>query len=164
MACLGASISCKDLLVLHCIRNAILHPLLVKNYVFSPGWYSSVDWALVCELKCHWFDPQLGHMPGRQTRAPVGGCARGNLSVSLSLSFSVPSPLSKKKKRKLCFQFFPVISSLVFEHLFTMHLFSISQKIKKMNFAKVTTFHLDHYCPPDILCQFTFTWFLLPSL
>ena len=68
-----------------------------------PGWCSSVDWVLACEPKGHWFDSQLGHMPGFWPRFPVGGMREAtnwcilHTLVFLSLFFSLPSPLSENK-------------------------------------------------------------------
>ena len=33
----------------------------------------SVDWVLACKSKGQWFDSWSGHMPGLQSRSPVGG-------------------------------------------------------------------------------------------
>ena len=70
---------------------------LSLNNSFSPGWWSSVDWVLACELKGHQFDSQPGHMPGLQARSPVGGmqestthwCFFPCLSLSLPLSLKI---------------------------------------------------------------------------
>ena len=68
--------------------------------IFSPGWCSSVGWALACEPKGHWFDSPSGHKPGLRARSAVGvweatnGCFSCT-SMLLSL-FLHPFPFSKK--------------------------------------------------------------------
>ena len=44
-----------------------IHVLKVfLNAENNPGYCGAVDWALACEPKGHWFNSQLGHMPGLQ--------------------------------------------------------------------------------------------------
>ena len=46
------------------LSNLLANPHLKLNY--SSAWCGSVDWALACETKGHWFTSQSGHMPGLQ--------------------------------------------------------------------------------------------------
>ena len=64
---------------------------------FSRGWCGSVDWALACELKGHWFDYQSEHTSGLWARSPVGGVQEATTHWCSSPSFSLSLPLSKKK-------------------------------------------------------------------
>ena len=72
----------------------------------SPGWCGSVDQALACEPKGHWFDSQLGHMPRLWARSPVRHmqdvslshpCFFPSLSPSLPLSLKISKILKKNK-------------------------------------------------------------------
>ena len=44
----------------------------IKRCLMCCSWCSSVDWVPACEPKYHWFDSQLGHIPGFWARSPVG--------------------------------------------------------------------------------------------
>ena len=63
----------------------------------APGWCSSVDWAWACKPKGCWFDSQLGHMPGLQTRSPVGDTWGATTHWCFSPSPSPSLPLSLNK-------------------------------------------------------------------
>ena len=65
---------------------------LNKKGEFSPGWYSSVDWALACEPKGHQFESQLGHVPG----SPGGGTQEATTHWCFSPSLSPSLPFSLK--------------------------------------------------------------------
>ena len=60
----------------------------------------------ILQPKSHWFDSQLGHMPGLWAKFPVGD---GETLMFLSLSFSLPSPLSKNKWIKSLKKIFDII-------------------------------------------------------
>ena len=69
----------------------------LKMWYLSPGWCVSVDWGLACEPKGYQFASQSGHMPGLQTRSPVGGVQGNWLMFSLThRCFSPSLPLSLK--------------------------------------------------------------------
>ena len=65
-----------------------------QNSFSRPGWCGSVDWALACELKGHWFDSGSGHMPGLQVGSlhlAQWGRARSNQLIFLShITVSLP--------------------------------------------------------------------------
>ena len=66
----------------------------------SPPWLVQLRGLVpACELKGRWFDSQSGHMPGFQTRSPVGGAreATDRRISCTSLSFSLPSPCSQNQ-------------------------------------------------------------------
>ena len=70
-----------------------------KEVWCCPGWCGN------CELKCHQFDSQSGHMPGLQARSPLGGvgeasdgCISCTLRCTLLLS---PSLLLSLKINKI---------------------------------------------------------------
>ena len=72
--------------------------LFVAKFIFSvfnqnawknsPGWCGSVDWSPACEPSGCWFDSQSGHMPGLQTRSPVGDSWEGTTHWCFSPSLS----------------------------------------------------------------------------
>ena len=66
------------------------HFVTYNIYYIPPGWCGSVDWALACEPKGRWFNPQSGHMPGLQPRSPVNRLRQpmmflSHINVSLPL-------------------------------------------------------------------------------
>ena len=63
----------------------------------SPGWCGSVDWVLACEAKGHWFNSQPGHMPGLQSKSPLGGAWVATTHWCFSPSLSPSLPLSKNR-------------------------------------------------------------------
>ena len=74
-----------------------LSPLISSELtVICPGWCGSVDWALACKPKGHWFNSQSGHMPGLQARSPVGGVREATTRGCFSPSLSPSLPLSLK--------------------------------------------------------------------
>ena len=77
---------------------------ITKETSDSPGWCGSVDWALACKPKGHWFHSQLGHMPGWWAKCSVGGVWEVTthwwFSPSLSPSFSLSLKINKLIKLK----------------------------------------------------------------
>ena len=74
--------------------------------MFIPGWCGSVDWALACEPKGHWFYPLSRQMLRLHAGPLLGVCKRQPTDVSLaywslSSSLSPSLPLSLKKKLNL---------------------------------------------------------------
>ena len=45
----------------------------IKKKKSCPGWYGSLDWALVCKQKGHQFNTQSGHVPGFRGGSLAGG-------------------------------------------------------------------------------------------
>lgn len=94
---------------------------LMKSHL-GPGCCGSVAWASACKLKGYWFDFQSGHMPGLQTRFPIGGCqeaASQCLShIDVSLPVCLPTLYLLKKKSHLEDAPLPgTASSCVLSHL-----------------------------------------------
>ena len=58
---------------------------------YSPGWYTSVDWAQACKAKGHQFDSQSGHLPGLWAKYPVGGAQEATTHWCFPL-FLLPFP------------------------------------------------------------------------
>ena len=60
-----------------CVATFIIIDSNAKMKLFKisqcPKDCGSVDRAVACEAKGHWFDSQSGHMPGLQARSTVGG-------------------------------------------------------------------------------------------
>ena len=77
--------------------------LIWSGYVIRiyPRWCGSVDWVPACEPKGCWFNSQTGHMPGLQTRSPVGGTQEATTHWCFSPSLSPSLPFSKKKINKI---------------------------------------------------------------
>ena len=65
-------------------------------FSLGPGWCVSVDWVPACEPKGHWFDSQLGCIPGLWARSLVGGVPE-TTTIDVSLPLFFPSPVSKSK-------------------------------------------------------------------
>ena len=63
---------------------------------WGPGWCDPVDWVPACKPKGRHFYSQSGHMPGLQTRSPVGGVWEATTCWCFSSSLSPCLPPSLK--------------------------------------------------------------------
>ena len=75
----------------------LCHAVTIKNYEDCFGWCGSVDWALACKLKSHWYDSPSGYMPALWARSPVGGVWEATTQWCFPSPLSPSLPLPKNK-------------------------------------------------------------------